>query len=72
MFVSVSLAHPYQRGETVEVYEESREEVLQRRMRTDEQESEPIMLERRTTQAQRDIEDDWFIILDVSPKGTGT
>ncbi|KAI7806687.1 erythrocyte membrane protein band 4.1b elliptocytosis 1 [Triplophysa rosa] len=67
---SVSLAYPYLRGATVELYEESREEVLQSGVRREEQESEPIMLEKRATQAQRDVEDDWFIILDVSPKGT--
>lgn len=67
----MSLVYPYLRGETVEVYEESREEVLQSIVRREEQESEQIMLEKKATQAQRDVEDDWFIILDVYLKGTG-
>ncbi|KAA0703303.1 Protein 4.1 [Triplophysa tibetana] len=68
---SVSLVYPYLRGATVEVYEETREELLQSVVSREEQESEQTMLEKRSTQAQRDVEDDWFIILDVLLKGTG-
>ncbi len=31
-----------------------------------------FILEQKATQPQREVEDDWFIISDVSPKGSGT
>ncbi|XP_073703127.1 protein 4.1b [Garra rufa] len=64
---------------SVELYEETREDVIQGRVRTvqitqqeqvteDYGKSQTVILEQRTTQPQRDVEDDWFILLDVSPK----
>ncbi|XP_016142472.1 titin-like [Sinocyclocheilus grahami] len=64
---------------SVELYEETREEVIQGRVRTEQikqQEQvtmdygrpQTVILEQKTTQPQRDVEDDWFIIFDVSPK----
>uniref|UniRef100_A0A671M5Q4 Protein 4.1 n=1 Tax=Sinocyclocheilus anshuiensis TaxID=1608454 RepID=A0A671M5Q4_9TELE len=63
---------------------EIREEVIQSRVRTEvvqkmKQEqvtleyrrAQPVILELRTTQTQREVEDDWFIISDVSPKESG-
>ncbi|KAK2903006.1 hypothetical protein Q8A67_007719 [Cirrhinus molitorella] len=66
---------------SVELYEETREEVIQGRVRTvkitqqeqvtvDYGTSQTVILEQRTTQPQRDLDDDWFILFDVSPKGS--
>lgn len=33
---------------------------------------EPVILEQRAAKPPRDVEDDWFIISDVSPKDSGT
>ncbi|XP_016365535.1 trichohyalin-like [Sinocyclocheilus rhinocerous] len=66
---------------SVELYEETREEVIQGRVRTEQikqQEQvtmdygrpQTVILEQKTTQPQRDVEDDWFIIFDVSPEGS--
>ncbi|XP_051576291.1 protein 4.1b isoform X2 [Myxocyprinus asiaticus] len=71
---SVPLAYPHLRS-TVDLHEEIREEVPQSKVRTVEVhkkqqeqvtaiESRPVMLEK----PQRDMEDDWCTILDVSPK----
>ncbi len=32
---------------------------------------EPVILEQKAAEPQRDVEDDWFIIFDVSPKESG-
>lgn len=68
---------------SVELYEETREDVIQSIVRTEQikpQEQvtvdygrpQTLILEQRTEQPQRDVEDDWFIIFDVFPKGSGT
>uniref|UniRef100_A0A673JHE8 Protein 4.1 n=1 Tax=Sinocyclocheilus rhinocerous TaxID=307959 RepID=A0A673JHE8_9TELE len=66
---------------SVEMYEETREEEIQGRVRIEQikqQEQvdygrpQTVILEQKSTQPQRDVEDDWFIIFDVSPKGSGT
>ncbi|XP_016139000.1 protein 4.1b [Sinocyclocheilus grahami] len=62
---------------SVEMYEETREEVIQARVRIEQikqQEQvdygrpQTVILEQKSTQPQRDVEDVWFIIFDVSPK----
>ncbi|KAF4103169.1 hypothetical protein G5714_016052 [Onychostoma macrolepis] len=64
---------------SVELYEETREDVIQGRVRTEQikqQEQVTVdygrpptaILEQKATQPQRDVEDDWFIIFAVSPK----
>ncbi|XP_042596991.1 protein 4.1b [Cyprinus carpio] len=64
---------------SVELYEETREEVIQGRVRTEQIKQQKqvtvdygrpqtVILEQKTTQPQRDVEDDWSIISDVSPK----
>ncbi|XP_016387658.1 trichohyalin-like [Sinocyclocheilus rhinocerous] len=64
---------------SVEMYEETREEEIQGRVRIEQikqQEQvdygrpQTVILEQKSTQPQRDVEDDWFIIFDVSPKGS--
>ncbi|XP_048008166.1 protein 4.1b isoform X1 [Megalobrama amblycephala] len=66
---------------SVELYEETREDVIQSIVRTEQikpQEQvtvdygrpQTLILEQRTEQPQRDVEDDWFIIFDVFPKGS--
>lgn len=73
MFVSVP---------SIELYEETREEVIQGRVRTEQIKQQKqvtvdygrpqtVILEQKTTQPQRDVEDDWSIISDVSPKESG-
>ncbi len=68
---------------TANLYLEIREEVIQSRVRTEEEQKkkqvtvedrrpQPVILEPRTAQPQRDIEDDGFIMFDVSPKEAGT
>ncbi|XP_052000339.1 protein 4.1b [Xyrauchen texanus] len=75
---SVSLAFPHLRS-TVDLHEEIREEVPQSKVSTEELhkkqqeevtviESRPVILEQRAEQPQSDVEDDWFMIWDVSPK----
>ncbi|NP_778259.1 protein 4.1b isoform X1 [Danio rerio] len=59
---------------SVEFHEETREEVIQRteqklQVTVQDRRPQPITVEKRTTQAG-DVEDDWFIIFDVSPKET--
>ncbi|XP_026140697.1 protein 4.1b isoform X1 [Carassius auratus] len=64
---------------SVELYEETREEVIQGRVRAEQinqQEQvtvdygrpQTVILEQKTTQPQRDVEDDWFIYFDISSK----
>uniref|UniRef100_A0A8C1XDQ9 Protein 4.1 n=1 Tax=Cyprinus carpio TaxID=7962 RepID=A0A8C1XDQ9_CYPCA len=64
---------------SIELYEETREEVIQGRVRTEQIKQQKqvtvdygrpqtVILEQKTTQPQRDVEDDWSIISDVSPK----
>ncbi|XP_056123637.1 protein 4.1b [Rhinichthys klamathensis goyatoka] len=64
---------------SVELYEETREDVIRSGVKTEqvkqqEQVAEDygrpqtLILEQRAAQPQRDVEDDWFIIFDVSPK----
>ncbi|ROL47777.1 Protein 4.1 [Anabarilius grahami] len=66
---------------SVELYEETREDVIRSIVRTEQikqQEQvivdygrpQTLILEQRTAQPQRDVEDDWFIIFDISPKGS--
>ncbi|XP_067264543.1 protein 4.1b isoform X2 [Chanodichthys erythropterus] len=66
---------------SVELYEETREDVIRSIVRTEQikpQEQvavdygrpQTLILEQRTEQPQRDVEDDWFIIFDVFPKGS--
>lgn len=68
---------------SVELYEETREDVIRSIVRTEQikqQEQvtvdygrpQTLILEQRTEQPQRDVKDDWFIIFDISPKGSGT
>ncbi len=72
-YVSVPLTLPNLQGPTANLYEEIREEVIQRRVRTEEVQEmkqeqvtvedrrpQPVILEPRTAQPQRDVEDDWF------------
>nr|XP_055066071.1 protein 4.1b isoform X2 [Misgurnus anguillicaudatus] len=73
---SVPVAYPLLRSTSVEVYDERREEV--QREKQDQQEEvtlevrkqQPVILEQRVAQPQRDFEDDWFVIFDVPPKGS--
>ncbi|XP_051720214.1 protein 4.1b isoform X3 [Ctenopharyngodon idella] len=66
---------------SVELYEETREDVIRSIVRTEQikqQEQvtvdygrpQTLILEQRTEQPQRDVKDDWFIIFDISPKGS--
>ncbi|XP_056331625.1 protein 4.1b isoform X2 [Danio aesculapii] len=60
------------KSKSVEFYEETREEVIQRteqklQVTAEDTRPQPIIVEKRTTQAG-DVEDDWFIIFEVTPK----
>ncbi|XP_077069315.1 protein 4.1b isoform X4 [Siphateles boraxobius] len=77
---SEPLAFPHLQSPSADLYEEIREEVIQSRLRTGEvqikqqqvtlkdRRPQTVILEQRAAQPQRDVEDDWFIIFDVSPK----
>ncbi len=64
---------------------QTREEVIQSRVKTEEVQQEqqeqvtadyrrlqPVVLEQRAAEPQLDKEDDWFVVLDGSPKRSGT
>ncbi|XP_065101632.2 protein 4.1b isoform X2 [Paramisgurnus dabryanus] len=73
---SVPVAYPLLRSTTVDVYEERREEVEREKHEQQEEvtvevrKQQPVILEQRVAQPQRDFEDDWFVIFDVPPKGS--
>ncbi len=58
---------------------QTREEVIQSRVETEQQEQvtadyrrlQPVVLEQRAAEPQLEKEDDWFVILDGSPKRSG-
>jgi len=67
---------------SVELHEETREDMIwsgvkteqiKQQMQVAEDYGRPqtLILEQRAAQPQRDVEDDWFIIFDVSPKESG-
>ncbi|XDV40311.1 hypothetical protein PO909_009415 [Leuciscus waleckii] len=64
---------------SVELYDETREDVIRSGVKTEQIKQQErvgedygrpqiLILEQRAAQPQRDVEDDWFIIFDVSPK----
>lgn len=63
---------------SVELYEEIIEEVTQSRVRRDKEQvtveyrrPQLVLPEQQADRPQSDLDDDWFILLDVSPKTSG-
>jgi len=67
---------------SVELHEETREDMIWSGVKTEQIKQQvqvaedygrpqTLILEQRAAQPQRDVEDDWFIIFDVSPKESG-
>jgi len=67
---------------SVELHEETREDMIWSGVKTEQIKQQvqvaedygrpqTLILDKRPAQPQRDVEDDWFIIFDVSPKESG-
>ncbi|XP_067304720.1 protein 4.1b [Pseudorasbora parva] len=80
---SVSLTLPHLQSPTADLYEEIRKEVKgvrteevqikqQEQVTLKDRRPQPVILKQRAAEPQRDVEDDWFIVCDVSPEESET